>query len=61
MKVCSSGRTWPSMECSLTLTDFKLTAAGPDSGTLTNRLFSVCSDLSSTYLMSTMKVVLSCP
>ena len=61
MKVWSSGRTWPSMECSLTLTDLKLTAAGPDRGTLTNRLFSACSALSRTYLMSTMKVVLSCP
>ena len=61
MNVCSSGSTWPSMECSLTFTDLKATAAGPESGTLTNRLFSACSALSRTYLMSTMKVVLSCP
>ena len=61
MKVCSSGSTWPSMECSLTFTDLKATAAGPESGTLTNRLFSVCPDLSNTYLTSTRNVVLSCP
>lgn len=39
MKVCSCGRTLVSMHSSRTFTALKLCAAGPTSGTLTNRLF----------------------